>query len=78
MFDAYVIEVQGNTAGLIVRGPNEGDLYRFLPSSHAFNSLEALLFSSPLHAAKAAQDIARERPETIRPRMQTKLRIKAY
>ena len=50
-FDAYVIEVQGQTAGIVAR---DGRGYRFHAATHPFNSLDGRNFASPLQAEKAA------------------------
>ena len=40
MSDAYVIELQGNAVGIIVRKHKNEENYRFLSALHSFNSLE--------------------------------------
>ena len=69
MSDAYVIEVQGMTAGIIVRQPREAEGYKFLSALHTFNSLEGLEFSGPFQAECAARKLLREAPHA--PRRQT-------
>jgi hypothetical protein len=54
-FDAYVIEVQGQTAGIVAR---DGRGYRFHAATHPFNSLDGRNFASPLQAEKAAMALA--------------------
>jgi len=62
MSDAYVIEVQGNTVGIIVRKHRNEDSYKFLASLHAFNSLEGQEFAGPLQAERAARKLLNETP----------------
>ncbi len=63
MSDAYVIEVQGNAVGIIVRDSSEDRAYRFLSAVRGFNSLEGLEFSGPLQAERAARKLSREKPQ---------------
>jgi hypothetical protein len=44
MSDAYVIEVQGIAAGIIVRKHQNEESYKFLSALHTFNSLEGQEF----------------------------------
>lgn len=50
MSTAYVIEVRGETAGIIAR---EERGFRFYASSNRFNALEGEAFSSPRQAERA-------------------------
>lgn len=61
MSDAYVIEVHGNTVGIIVR-QNLQEGYRFLSSLNACNSLEGQAFAGPLEAESAARKLLRRAP----------------
>jgi len=64
MSDAYVIEVQGNTVGIIVRNRCNEDTYRFLASLHELNSLEGQDFAGPLQAERAARKLLNQaRPQ---------------
>ena len=40
MSDAYVIELQGNAVGIIVRSHGNESNYRFLSALYSFNGLE--------------------------------------
>jgi hypothetical protein len=66
MSDAYVIEVQGITAGIIVRKHQNEDGFRFLASLHLFNSLEGREFANPYQAESAASKLFREAPRSLR------------
>jgi len=65
MSDAYVIEVQGDAVGIIVRNYSNEPGYRFLSVLHAFNSLEGLEFPGPLQAEWAARKLWREKPQAM-------------
>ncbi len=52
MSDRYIIEVESQAAGIVVRNP-EG--YRFFAASHKFHSLEGRLFGSAREAERAAR-----------------------
>jgi hypothetical protein len=65
MSDAYVIELQGNAVGIIVRKHRNEDHYRFLAAHHVFNSLEGREFNGPLQAEKAARKILKESPSAF-------------
>ena len=62
MSDAYVIELQGNAVGILVRKHRNELNYRFLSALHFFNSLEGQEFSGPLQAESAARKISEEKP----------------
>lgn len=51
MPDSYVIEVNSQTAGIVVRDPQG---YRFFASSHRFNRLEGRVFRNAREAERAA------------------------
>ncbi len=55
MSDAYIIEVRGETAGIVAR---DGRSFRFYASNNRYNHLEGKAFASPRDAEKAAQDLA--------------------
>ena len=67
MSDAYVIELQGNAVGIIVRQDRDEPAYRFLAALHGFDSLEGLEFAGPFQAEKAAMKLWREKPHIIPP-----------
>jgi hypothetical protein len=52
MPDSYIIEVNSQTAGIVVRN-REG--YRFFASSQRFNRLEGRLFRNAREAERAAR-----------------------
>ncbi len=62
MSDAYVIELQGNAVGIIVRKHRNENNYKFLSALHAFNSLEGQEFEGPLQAEIAAKRVLKESP----------------
>ena len=66
MSDAYVIELQGNAVGIIVRHNHDEPAYRFMAALHGFNSLEGVEFSGPFQAEIAARKLWRERPHILR------------
>lgn len=68
MSDAYVIELQGNAVGILVRKHRNERNYRFLSALHFFNSLEGQEFSGPLQAEKAARKILKESPHALQMR----------
>jgi hypothetical protein len=49
--NAYVIEVRGQTAGIVAR---DGQGFRFHASAHRFNALDGRRFRTPREAEKAA------------------------
>ena len=61
MSDAYVIELHGNTVGIIVRSLGEDNGYKFLSSLRVFNSLEGQQFAGPFQAESAARKLLRGR-----------------
>ncbi len=65
MSDAYVIELQGNAVGIIVRQNESKCAYRFMAALHGFNSLEGREFAGPFQAEKAARKLWLERPNII-------------
>ena len=68
MSDAYVIELQGNAVGIIVRKHRNESSYRFLSALHSFNSLEGQEFHGPLQAEIAAKKLLRESPSALKGR----------
>ena len=55
MPDSYIIEVNSETAGIVVRGQGG---YCFFASSHQFNRLEGQLFRNASEAERAARRLA--------------------
>ncbi len=68
MSDAYVIELQGNAVGIIVRKHRNEHGYRFLSALHSFNSLEGQEFKGPLQAEIAAKKLLRASPNALQKR----------
>jgi hypothetical protein len=62
MSDAYVIELQGNAVGIIVRKHRNESQYKFLSALHAFNALEGQEFEGPLQAEIAAKKLLKASP----------------
>jgi len=60
MPDAYVIEVEGRTAGIVARDSRD-DQFNFFAASRAFDVLEARSFADPLAAEQAARHLARQK-----------------
>jgi len=54
MPDAYIVQVAGQTAGIVVRERNEG-AFSFFASLHAFDILEGRQFAEPLAAERAVR-----------------------
>jgi hypothetical protein len=54
--DAYVVEVGGQTVGIVAR---DGTGFTFHASVHSFNALEGRLFATPRQAEKAALELTR-------------------
>jgi hypothetical protein len=54
MPDSYIIEVNSETAGIVVRGHGG---YCFFASSHQFNRLEGQLFRNAREAERAARKL---------------------
>ena len=64
MTDAYVIEIDEDAVGLVVResrGSGRGQGYRFYASLKGFQSLEGKIFSNPESARRSARDVSRQR-----------------
>jgi hypothetical protein len=68
MSDAYVIELQGNAVGIIVRKHRNEQNYRFLSALYSFNSLEGQEFSGPVQAEMAARKILKDSPHVLQKR----------
>jgi hypothetical protein len=55
MSDTYIIEVNSQAAGIVVRNPGG---YRFFAAAHRFNAMEGQLFRNAREAERAAIRIA--------------------
>jgi hypothetical protein len=55
MSDTYIIEVNSQTAGIVVRNP---DGYRFFAATHRFNAMEGQLFRNAREAEQTAFRLA--------------------
>lgn len=67
MTDAYVIEIDEDAVGLVVResrGAHRGQGYRFYASLKGFQSLEGRIFSNPESARRSAQVVSRRRRQS--------------
>ena len=51
MSDVFIIEVDSQAAGIVVRNPGG---YRFFAASHRFNQMEGQLFRNAREAERAA------------------------
>jgi hypothetical protein len=61
MPDAYIIEVEGRTAGIVARDSRD-DAFGFFAAVHTFDALEGQRFADPLAAETAARRIVRQGP----------------
>jgi hypothetical protein len=62
MSDAYIVQVGGHTAGIVVRDHQAGT-FSFFAATHTFNALEGVQFTEPHAAERAARQlIAKSRP----------------
>ena len=57
MPDAYVIEVFGRTAGIVVRD-SQSNSFNFFSAAPCFSAIEGQCFSDPLAAERAARMLA--------------------
>jgi hypothetical protein len=58
MRDAYIIEVEGRTAGIVARDSEE-DSFGFFAAARPFDTLEGQCFPDPSAAEYAARHLAR-------------------
>jgi hypothetical protein len=58
MPDAYVIEVEGRTVGIVAREPGQ-DGFKFFSSSNDFNVMDGDHFADPGVAERAARHLVR-------------------
>jgi hypothetical protein len=66
---AYAIEVQGNSAGIVVANANH---FIFYAADWAFGTLDRKPFRTPAHAERAARDVLLRRAgEPSRPAFQS-------
>ena len=56
MADAYVVQVGGHTAGILVRD-YAADTFSFFAATHEFNALEGKQFIEPHAAERAAYEL---------------------
>ncbi len=56
MSDAYVVQVGGHTAGIIVRD-HHAETFSFFAATNKFNALESLQFAAPHAAERAARHL---------------------
>lgn len=56
MSDAYVVQVAGRTAGIIVRD-HAAETFSFFAATHRFNALEGRQFNEPFAAERAARQL---------------------
>jgi len=61
MRDAYVIEVEGRTAGIVARDSRDG-AFNFFAAMRAFDALEGQSFPDPSAAETAARRIMKQGP----------------
>ena len=61
MFNAYVVEVDGSTAGIIAR---DGRGFRFHASSRRFQTIDGAFFTGPRDAERAARALLARRAPT--------------
>jgi hypothetical protein len=56
MSDAYIVQVGGHTAGIVVRD-HAAETFSFFAATHRFNALEGLQFVEPHAAERAARQL---------------------
>jgi hypothetical protein len=56
MSDAYIVQVGGHTAGIVVRD-HKAETFSFFAATHRFNALEGLQFVEPYAAERAARQL---------------------
>jgi hypothetical protein len=56
MSDAFVVEVGGQTAGIVVRD-STAETFSFFAATRRFNALEGLQFAEPYAAERAARQL---------------------
>ena len=59
MTDAYIVEVDGRTAGIVVRDRSD-QAFGFVAAANAFISLEGRHFAAPGEAERAARGLVRQ------------------
>ncbi|QAY96763.1 hypothetical protein CWB41_14325 [Methylovirgula ligni] len=60
MSDAYVVQVSGLTAGIVVRDAS-AETFSFFAATHRFNALEGQQFAEPYAAERAARQLIARR-----------------
>ncbi len=63
MSDTYIIEVNSEPAGIVVRSPQG---FQFFAASHAFNALEGQFFKNARDAERAAYRALHDRTSSTR------------
>jgi hypothetical protein len=66
MHNAYIVQVAGQTAGIIVRDHDQ-DAFNFFAATHVFNALEGRQFAEPLAAERAARQLIAQRDPASAP-----------
>jgi hypothetical protein len=56
MSDAYIVQVGGHTAGIVVRD-HAAETFSFFAATHRFNALEGMQFAEPYAAQRAARQL---------------------
>ncbi len=65
MSQAYIIEVQNRTAGIVARDERDEHGFRFFSSERVFDSLEGRQFRSARDAERAAKSLLSERYRAV-------------
>ncbi|MGP8233617.1 MAG: hypothetical protein ACLQL2_13315 [Methylovirgula sp.] len=60
MSDAYIVQVGGRTAGIVVRDAS-AETFSFFAATHHFNVLEGQQFTEPYAAERAARQVIARR-----------------
>jgi hypothetical protein len=66
MSDAYVVQVGGQTAGIVVRD-TAAETFSFFAATHRFNALEGQQFAEPYAAERAARQLMARRDFSLAP-----------
>ena len=66
MSDAYVVQVGGQTAGIVVRD-TAAESFSFFAATHRFNALEGQQFAEPYAAERAARQLITRRDYSFAP-----------
>jgi hypothetical protein len=68
MSDAYVVQVGGQTAGIVVRD-TAAETFSFFAATHRFNVLEGQQFAEPYAAERAARQLIARRDPVLMPEL---------